>query len=689
MAQQTINLGTGPDDNTGDHLRSAFTKVNDNFDEMYDQVATGLPLTTKGDLYGFDSANTRVAVGVNDYVLTADSTTPSGLAWKVVPTTVVNDLAPVLGGDLTVDGHSIITSDLVGAGTAEPILISAGSCDAGSFGGTITVKAGDGENGGYGGHLFLHAGNATVGVQAIDAGDVELFSGTSATDEGGFIHIIAGDGGDGATFGIGGEILITAGSSTSNQPGGDIVITPGTSAGPNGNIILDGLNWPQADGTADYVLKTDGAGQLSWTVIASTGGVTVTWAAAIAVGTGFPSGAGIPAMARLNSTDVAVIDTTVTSLRTYRFNGSTWFQVGNSLVIATLGNAALAGLNSTDVAFADDGNDELRTYRFDGTNWAIVGTGLALTGTASQPSLTALNGTDVAYVDNGALDLITYRFNGTNWAIVGNGLTIAGSTWPALTTLNSTDVAIADTGNDELRTYRFDGTNWAQVGVGLALGVVTFAGLTALSGTDIAYVDGTNDELRTYRFDGTNWAQVGGSLAITGAAYPTMVTLTGGDIALVDSTDSSNDDIRTYRFPGAIDDENLSVYLDGSYVNSTGDTVTGDLTVEGKFASYEEFNTQIGTTYPVVADDVSKMITMNNAVANTATIPANTAVAFPIGTKLNFMQLGTGQTTIAITTDTLNVESTLTLKLTGQYAVATALKVASTSWVLFGNLEAV
>jgi hypothetical protein len=35
MAQQTINLGTVADDNTGDPLRTAFDKCNNNFDELY------------------------------------------------------------------------------------------------------------------------------------------------------------------------------------------------------------------------------------------------------------------------------------------------------------------------------------------------------------------------------------------------------------------------------------------------------------------------------------------------------------------------------------------------------------------------------------------------------------------------------------------------------------------------------
>jgi hypothetical protein len=35
MAKQTINIGTAPDDETGDVLRDAFDKTNDNFDELY------------------------------------------------------------------------------------------------------------------------------------------------------------------------------------------------------------------------------------------------------------------------------------------------------------------------------------------------------------------------------------------------------------------------------------------------------------------------------------------------------------------------------------------------------------------------------------------------------------------------------------------------------------------------------
>jgi len=50
------------------------------------------------------------------------------------------------------------------------------------------------------------------------------------------------------------------GQSIVSVSAGNISITPDTT----GKIILDGLSWPTADGSADQVLKTDGAGNLSF-----------------------------------------------------------------------------------------------------------------------------------------------------------------------------------------------------------------------------------------------------------------------------------------------------------------------------------------------------------------------------------------------------------------------------------------
>ena len=47
----------------------------------YIQVGAASPLTTKGDLYTFSTSDTRIGVGANNTVLTADSAQATGLKW--------------------------------------------------------------------------------------------------------------------------------------------------------------------------------------------------------------------------------------------------------------------------------------------------------------------------------------------------------------------------------------------------------------------------------------------------------------------------------------------------------------------------------------------------------------------------------------------------------------------------------
>ena len=56
------------------------------------------------------------------------------------------------------------------------------------------------------------------------------------------------------------NIEIDANSITSTNANGNISITPNGS----GSLVLDGQNWPQADGSNGQILTTNGSGQLSW-----------------------------------------------------------------------------------------------------------------------------------------------------------------------------------------------------------------------------------------------------------------------------------------------------------------------------------------------------------------------------------------------------------------------------------------
>ena len=50
MARQVINIGTAPNDGTGDPLRTAYTKCNDNFSELYSRLQSLPPPTPIGSV---------------------------------------------------------------------------------------------------------------------------------------------------------------------------------------------------------------------------------------------------------------------------------------------------------------------------------------------------------------------------------------------------------------------------------------------------------------------------------------------------------------------------------------------------------------------------------------------------------------------------------------------------------------
>jgi|TARA_A100000171_G_scaffold16415_1_gene14832 hypothetical protein len=96
-------------------------------------------------------------------------------------------------------------------------------------------------------------------------------------------------------------------------------------------------------------------------------------------------------------------------------------------------------------------------------------------------------------------------------------------------------------------------------------------------------------------------------------------------------------------------------------------------------------NAQTGTSYTTVLADGGKVVTLNNSGAITLTIPPNSSVAYPVGTRIDFIQTGAGQVTVAGGTG-VTVNSTPTLKLRAQHSGASCIKIATNTWQLLGDL---
>ena len=103
-------------------------------------------------------------------------------------------------------------------------------------------------------------------------------------------------------------------------------------------------------------------------------------------------------------------------------------------------------------------------------------------------------------------------------------------------------------------------------------------------------------------------------------------------------------------------------------------------------------NAQTATYTAVLTDNRNKLVTMSVASANDFLIPTNANVAFPVGSVINVIQIGAGQTTIkAVTSGTTTISSTggtaTAPKLRAQFSAASCIKVATDTWYIVGDIE--
>lgn len=123
-------------------------------------------------------------------------------------------------------------------------------------------------------------------------------------------------------------------------------------------------------------------------------------------------------------------------------------------------------------------------------------------------------------------------------------------------------------------------------------------------------------------------------------------------------------------------------------------TLSGTQTLTNKTLTDPKINLAFDAetaSYTAVLANNSQVVTMDNASPNTFSIPTNASVAFPIGTQINVLQIGAGQTTInAVTSGTTTIQSTgaapAAPKIRARYGAATCIKAATDTWYVIGDI---
>jgi hypothetical protein len=159
----------------------------------------------------------------------------------------------------------------------------------------------------------------------------------------------------------------------------------------------------------------------------------------------------------------------------------------------------------------------------------------------------------------------------------------------------------------------------------------------------------------------------------------------GSGIITLESPNTNSN--RTVTLP----DETGTLLVSGGALGTPASGTLSGCTVDGTdavgFRNIPQ-NSQ-SADYTLVLADSGKHIfhPVGDNNARTFTIPANSSVAYPIGTALTFINMAVADVTIAITTDTLTLSpagtsGSRTLATNGS---ATCIKITATEWLISGS----
>ena len=205
-------------------------------------------------------------------------------------------------------------------------------------------------------------------------------------------------------------------------------------------------------------------------------------------------------------------------------------------------------LTDNEALFVNSVGIQKRTYS--SGEWSAVGNTLT-TSYLGNCEACGMSSTQVAIVDTNG-DLGLYDFDGTDWSLTGNKLSVAtGGDQVSLAKVASDEIAIANSDSGELEQFTFSSPNWSSSSSTNSLGSVSNVYLSewdfATSNTFL-YIDSTNNQIRIYRYT-TGWNVTNLSATITGNGAVSRLSgsLTNGEVVLADQSNK----LRLYDITGS------------------------------------------------------------------------------------------------------------------------------------------
>ena len=268
-------------------------------------------------------------------------------------------------------------------------------------------------------------------------------------------------------------------------------------------------------------------------------------------------------------------------------------------------------------------------------------------------------------------DFQTYRRKSTGGGTTDPDTDTAN--WEQITASATSDPTILHTADIGVTVQGYDATTLKSAAIG-----VTVQGYDATTLKSAAI----GVTVQGYDANTLKASAIGVTVQAYDADLTTWATKTPPSGAIVGTTDSQTLTNKTLTSP------TLTTPAIGTPASGNLSNCTADGTEQVGFRNIPQISVSANRT--LVLSDLGKHIYHPTAdtTARTWTIPANSSVAFPLGTAVTFVNdTGAGAITIAITTDTLvlSPDGTTGSRTLAAGGMATALKVTSTRWMISGS----